>query len=216
MTMKTLNRNLMLVLLLPVLPLLAAAQEKGCSKLETIILPSTVTSIGDNALSVCSKLTSVECAATTPPTCASTTFNALTTGTYGAATLTVPTASASLYKVAPVWCKFAMVNSESTAVATVASASFAVTTGVFLLSPACISSQVSYTVSFYGGTGAEVKLTGLSSGDTATLTGTSAVTGTASQVGSDYQITFNSLAAGTYMLSYGSSSMKLVLYVYNN
>lgn len=215
--MKNIYKIIVSALLASVLPLSAYAQALcGCSKLKSIKLPSTLTSIGDNAFRVCTRITEVSCEAPVPPTCSSTAFSSRTTGSYGAAVLQVSPSSASAYKIAPVLCSFAQINQEITAMAATGKAAFTATNGVFLLSPDCISSKVNYSVSFHGNHGSTVRLIGLNKGDTVTLTGEQGVvSATASLVGNDYQLSFAELASGIYMLGYGNQSMKLTIHVYN-
>lgn len=75
----------------------------GCSNLESITIPESVTSIGASAFAGCTSLTEVYCKPTTPPTENSSMFsnNPLNRKIY------VPTASVDAYKSSPYWEEYA-------------------------------------------------------------------------------------------------------------
>ena len=75
----------------------------GCSGLTSITIPNSVTSIGDSAFNNCSGLASVTVEATTPPTLGSGAFN----GTASGRKIYVPSASVNTYKAASGWSSYA-------------------------------------------------------------------------------------------------------------
>lgn len=75
----------------------------GCARLTSIVLPNTVTEIGQTALYNCSGLNSITILATTPPILAN--INALTNTD---CPIYVPAASVDTYKAATNWSQYAL------------------------------------------------------------------------------------------------------------
>ena len=78
-------------------------QFRGCTTLTEVLIPSTITSIGENAFYNCTSLTSVYCAATTPPSGAPGMFDSNASRRY----IYVPRYSVSAYKSAEYWRDYA-------------------------------------------------------------------------------------------------------------
>jgi uncharacterized repeat protein (TIGR02543 family) len=96
--------------------LTSSVQSYYRSQVKTVVIPSGVTSIGDNAFSSCSNLTAITCLAATPPTVGTSVFSGVPTST---ATLTVPCGVE--YAVADGWSAFAhIVGTEAQCCVTLA------------------------------------------------------------------------------------------------
>lgn len=80
----------------------------GCTKLETVEIPSSVTAIGSRAFQICSALKSVTIKATTPPTLNSDSFYACT----ALEKIIVPAGCGDVYKAATNWSTYASIIVE--------------------------------------------------------------------------------------------------------
>jgi hypothetical protein len=76
---------------------------EGCSRLASVTIPNSVTSIGDRAFSGCSSLVSVEVQMESPPTLG---YYAFPQVTIESGTLTVPSGCKSVYQGSPRWKAF--------------------------------------------------------------------------------------------------------------
>lgn len=104
-----LNPNLESVKLPSSLTTLSASVFASCPKLSSIVLPSTVTSIGSKVFENCTVLTSVQVNNTTPITITADVFSG--TMVIGNATLYVPDATAkAAYEAADVWKNFGTIK----------------------------------------------------------------------------------------------------------
>ena len=86
----------------------------NCSGVDSITLPSTLTSIGAYCFDDCASLNDITCLATTPPTMGS--YWSFMPSTYNTATLHVPEESLDAYKTAYYWKYFINIEAISTVV----------------------------------------------------------------------------------------------------
>ena len=99
-----------------------ASAFSGCSKLKTVVMSNSMTSIGNDVFYNCTALTDVTVAWATPLSVPPITFSGVNTQ---AATLHVPAGTKALYQAAPVWKDFFnIVEDTPTAIKTVDNASF--------------------------------------------------------------------------------------------
>ena len=75
----------------------------GCDELTSVVIPSSITTINQNAFNGCTGLQSVECKSATPPVCKENVFSGVSTQNVR---LIVPAESESRYKSADTWKNF--------------------------------------------------------------------------------------------------------------
>lgn len=81
----------------------------NCGELYTIILPESITEIGEEAFALCHNLSQLDMQATTPPVIYANTFN----GVKRSIPINVPKGCGEAYRNAPYWSEFTNINEDS-------------------------------------------------------------------------------------------------------
>jgi hypothetical protein len=81
----------------------------NCGELYTIILPESITEIGEEAFALCRNLSQLDMQATTPPVIYANTFN----GVKRSIPINVPKGCGEAYRNAPYWSEFTNINEDS-------------------------------------------------------------------------------------------------------
>src|SRR5574344_471046 len=204
--------NIKSILLFCFLPLFVNADATfyyGCTKLQEVVLPSVLTSIGDEAMTGCSALTKVTCSNATPPTCGSNvfcdevvTYRTLQTALY---------AGSNDYVTADTWYKFYDIRvsgntstnvSASTGSNNITIAEPSSTSSVTIPSTGIVTG-LNYSLTFHSATGAIT----LDAQGSLKYLGTGTVSSGTS---------FTSLAAGTYLLTVNNITVRIIIYTNEN
>jgi hypothetical protein len=200
------NKRRISLAALALVAIAASADTKyvGCTKLQEIVLPPTLTSIGDGALRGCTALTKVTSFNATAPTCGTDVF-ADAVNTYRTAG-TVLYAGSAAYASADTWYRFGDIrvtgktNVNASPSAGKNNIDITATAASVTLPATGITPGLTYSLTFGNATGALTL-----DGATGSLKSISAGTTTSGT-------SFTSLTAGLYLLTVGDTTIRIIIY----